>query len=113
MYKIIMMERERKATVLLSPNQLCYCVCLFVLFVTYFVHNVSATVTYDRKELLEMRTAITHLVLKENYFFNESDMRDLLQTTDKALIPVIRKRKRRWYQGRRSRCFVRIRRQEG
>ena len=44
---------------------LCYCVCCCALFVTYFVHNVSATVSYDRKEFLDIRTAITHLVKKE------------------------------------------------
>jgi hypothetical protein len=37
----------------------------FALFVTYFVHNVTATVSYDRKELLDIRTAITHLELDE------------------------------------------------
>jgi hypothetical protein len=51
------------ATVLLALNQPCYFVCFFALIETYFVHNVAATVSYDRKELLDIRTAITHLEL--------------------------------------------------
>ena len=47
------------------------------------------TVSYDRKELLDIRTSITHLVLDEDFFFSESDAKDLLQTLDKAQIPVI------------------------
>jgi hypothetical protein len=35
----------------------------FAIFVNYFVHNVSATISYGRKELLDIRTAITHLGL--------------------------------------------------
>jgi hypothetical protein len=30
---------------------------------THFVHNVAATVSYDRKELLDIRTAMSHLEL--------------------------------------------------
>jgi hypothetical protein len=97
---------EEMAAVLRALNQLCYCVCFFTLFVTYFVRNVSATVSYDQKELLDTRTAITHPVLKEYLFFNESDRKDLLQPPDKTLIPVIRRRDK--YRGRRSRCLVRI-----
>jgi hypothetical protein len=66
---MMMIAPERMPDVLRSPN---------------FVHNVSAT-CYDRKSLLEIRTAITHLVLKDNFIFKESDERHLLQTTDKAL----------------------------
>ena len=51
------------AAVLLALNQPCYFVCFFALFVTYFVHIVAATISYDRKELLDIRTAITHLEL--------------------------------------------------
>jgi hypothetical protein len=51
------------AVFLLALNQKCYFVRFFTLFVTYFVHNVAATVSYDRKELLGIRTAITHLEL--------------------------------------------------
>ena len=61
--------------------------CFLKLFVTYFVHNVAATVSYDRKELLDIRTGITHLKLE--LFFNESDASDILQTPDQAPIPVI------------------------
>ena len=37
---------------------------LFTLFVTCFVHNVSATVSYGKKYLLDIRTQITHLGFK-------------------------------------------------
>ena len=73
--------------------------CFFALFVTYFVHNVFATVSYYRKELLDIRAEITHPVLEEYFFFNKSDGKDLLQTPDKALILVIHRRKRRRYRG--------------
>ena len=36
-----------------------------------FVHNVSATVSYGKKELLDIRTAITHLGL-DKYFSSAS-----------------------------------------
>jgi hypothetical protein len=49
-------------------------VCVFL---HNLLHNVSATVSYDQKELLGIRTAITHLVLDKYFFFNESE---LLQT---------------------------------
>ncbi|KAK6328708.1 hypothetical protein J4Q44_G00006860 [Coregonus suidteri] len=35
------------------------------------------TISYDRKELLDIRTAITHLVLDKDFFFNESDAKDV------------------------------------
>jgi hypothetical protein len=38
------------------------------LFVTYFVHNVAATVSYGRKELLDIRTVITHLEMDKYYY---------------------------------------------
>jgi hypothetical protein len=37
------------------------------LFVIYFVHNVAATVSYDRKEFLDIRTVITHLKLYKDF----------------------------------------------
>jgi hypothetical protein len=43
-----------------------FCVC-FALFVTYLVHNGDATVSCDRKELLDIRTVITHLELDEDF----------------------------------------------
>jgi cell fate (sporulation/competence/biofilm development) regulator YmcA (YheA/YmcA/DUF963 family) len=75
-------------------------VCVFfALFVTYFVHNVSATVSNGpRKELLNIRTAITHLVLVEDFYFKELDANDLLQTPDKAQIPITRMKKRQSYR---------------
>lgn len=57
----------------------------------------------EKQELetfLDIRTAITHLGLEDNFFFNEPDAKDLLQTPAKALIPVISRRKRRRYWGR-------------
>jgi hypothetical protein len=83
------MVPEEMAAVLWAPNQLCYCVCFLVLFVTYFVHNVSATVWKKN--------------WKNIFFFNESEPKDLLQTPDKAQIPVIHMKKRRIYRGSGSR----------
>ena len=62
------MAPEEMAAVLRPLNHLCYCVCFFTLFVTYFVHNVSATVSYDRKELLNIRAVNTHLVLDKDFY---------------------------------------------
>jgi hypothetical protein len=61
--KYQIMVPGEKAAVLGAPNQLCYLVSFFALFATNFVHNVAAAVSYDRKELLDIRTAITHLKL--------------------------------------------------
>ena len=88
-----MMATERMADVLLALNQPFYFV-LFALFVTSLIHSVSVTISYDRKELLDIRTAITHLKLDEEFSFNESDRKDILQTPEQALIPVIRWRKK-------------------
>jgi hypothetical protein len=90
-------------------NKLCYCVCFSTLFVTFFVSNVATTVSYDQKELLDIRTAITHLELDEDFVFNESDMKDILLLRDKAQIPVIRVKKRWKYRGLSAGCLVRIR----
>jgi hypothetical protein len=46
-----------------------------------------------RKELLDIRTAIAHLKLDEEFFFNESDGRNIIQTPDQAHIPIIRWRR--------------------
>jgi hypothetical protein len=74
------------AAVLRAPNQLCYFVWFFALFVTYFVHNIAATVSYDWKDLLEIRTAITHPELDE-------DAKDILLLWDQAQIPSFAWRK--------------------
>ena len=47
--------------------------CCFVLFCGFFpphcfTYFVDATVSYDRKELLDISTAITHLELYEDFF---------------------------------------------
>jgi hypothetical protein len=60
---------------------LLFCVVFFALFVT-FLRNVSATVSDDREELLDIRTAITHLELNEYFYFN--DAKDLLLLLDKV-----------------------------
>jgi hypothetical protein len=79
---------EMAAFLLRAPNQLCYCVCFFpALFVTYFIRNVSATISYDRKELLDIRAEMTHLVLyedllKKNIYIYESDAKDLLHSDE-------------------------------
>ena len=65
------MAPEEMAAVLWAPNQLCFMWVFFALFVTYFVHNVSATVTYGKKELLDIRTAITHLGLDKDFFLQQ------------------------------------------
>ena len=43
----------------------------FALFITYFEDNVSATVSYGKKELLDIRTAITHLGLDKDFFLQQ------------------------------------------
>ena len=59
---------------------------------------------------LDIRTAITHLGLDKDFFFNKQDAQDILRTPDKANIPVICKRKRRRYRRHRAGCLVRTRR---
>lgn len=74
----------------------------FTLFVTYFVHNVSATVSYGKKILLDIRI--------RQIFFLQQAGRDIRLAPDKANIPVSGKRKRRRYRGHRAGCLIRIRR---
>ena len=105
----VMMAPVGRAAVLLALNQSCYFVCFFALFVTCFVHNVAATVSYDRKELLNIRTGIVHLKLDKEFFFNASDARDMLLTPDQAPIPVIHWRRKQSFRGKRSGCLVRTR----
>ena len=87
------------------------CVICFALFVTcfftYLVHNVAATVSYDRKYLLAIRTVITQHELEEAFSSNE---KDILLSREQAQIPVICMKKRRRKRGRRSSCLLRIRR---
>ena len=63
------MAPEGPAAVLRAPNQLCS-ICFFTFFVTYFVS--------DRKQLLDIRTAITHFELDKYFFFNESDAKNIV-----------------------------------
>jgi hypothetical protein len=88
------MAPEGMVAVLSALIQPCYFVSFFPLFVTCFIHNVAATISYDRKELLDIRTGITHLRLDKEFFFNESDGRDILQTADQSQISVIRWRRK-------------------
>ena len=70
-----------------SPTN-CAIMCFyFALFFTYFVHNVSATVSYSKKELLDIRTVITHLGSDKYFFFNKQDAQDILQRPERAKIP--------------------------
>jgi hypothetical protein len=57
-----------------------------VLFVTYFVHNVSATISYDRKELLDIRTEITHHVLDKDFFFKQVGSEGFTSETGQGFI---------------------------
>ena len=88
------------AAVLRTPKHLCYFVCVFKMFLTYFVYNVDATVSYDRKELLDIQTAITHLKLDKD----ESDTKDIMLLPDKAQISVIRTKKIKKYREIRVPC---------
>ena len=103
------MVPEGRAAILLALNQP-YFVCFFALLVTCFVHNVAATVSYDRKEFLDIRTGITHTKLDEEFFFNESDARDILRTPNQAQMPVTRWKRKRRFRRKRSGYLVRIRR---
>ena len=69
-----------------------FCV-YFHIVLTYFARNVDATVSNDEKELMDIRTVITHLGLDKDFFFNESDAKDIMLLPDKAQIPVIRMKK--------------------
>ena len=62
------------AAVLWAPDQFCYFVSYFPLIFTFLVHNASAIVSYDRKWVLDIRTAITNL----DFYFNESGAQDIL-----------------------------------
>ena len=59
------MEPEKK-TFYVSPTD---CVFMFLYLrggvLTYFIPNVAATVSYDLKELLDIRTVISHHGLAE------------------------------------------------
>ncbi|XP_036817086.1 high affinity immunoglobulin gamma Fc receptor I isoform X2 [Oncorhynchus mykiss] len=74
---------------------------------TLGLKRLSEPVPYGR--VTDIRTAITHPVLEEHFFYNESDRKVLLHAPDKDLMPVIRRRKRRRYRGRRSGCLGYIR----
>ena len=61
-----------------------------------------------KKELLDIRTAITNLGLDKDFFFIKQDAQDMHKTPDKANIPVIGRRKKCRYRGHRAGCLVRI-----
>jgi hypothetical protein len=54
-------ELQWIAAILRTPDQLCYFVCVFAMILTFFVHKVSAIISYDWKELLDIRTVIINL----------------------------------------------------
>jgi hypothetical protein len=61
------MTPEGMTAILRAPNQLSHFFVFFALFVTHFVHTFAANVSYERKKFLEIRTAITHLKLDEDF----------------------------------------------
>ena len=86
------MAPEQKADVLRGRNRLFF--CLFVsYFFTNFVYNVTATVSYDRKYLIDIRTAITHHGLAESFFFfhdsDEPEAEDIRLPREQSPTPVI------------------------
>ena len=97
------------AVVFLVSNQLCNYV-----FFSRYLKRISYIMFLQpylmaKKELLDVRTAITHLGLDVDLFFNKQDAQDILQTSGRADIPVICKRKRRRCRGQRAGCLVRTR----
>ena len=101
------------AAVLRASNQLWY----YVVFVCVFCSLVCRCcfchcILLQKKKLLDIRTAITHLGLDQQKKFNKQEAQDILRTPDKANIPIIGKRKRRRYRGHRAGCLVRIRRRQ-
>lgn len=48
---------------------------------------------YDRKEIMDIRTAISHLRLDKEFFFTDLDGRDILQTPDWRRKPEISREK--------------------
>lgn len=53
---------------------------------TFVVHNVSAIISYDQKQLLDII-----LDLDEHFYYNESAALDNLPTPEQALIPRTQK----------------------
>jgi hypothetical protein len=66
------MVPEEMAAVLRASKQMCYYMIFFARFVTYFVHNVSSTIFYGKKELLDIRIRITHLGLDKYFFLQQA-----------------------------------------
>ena len=79
----------------------------FALFVNHFVHNVADTISYDRKELLDIRTAITHLKLDKKKVYLTSWMRGIYSRQGPH---PQHSQEKETYRGRRPGCLVRIRR---
>ena len=63
--------------------------------------------SFWKSELRLLTSNWTHL---KQFFFNESDGRDILRIPDQVQIPIIRWRRKRRFCGKRSGCLVRIRR---
>jgi hypothetical protein len=63
-----------------APNQFCYYVGVFnvILYIMFL----------QKKELLDIRTSITHLGLDKDVFHNKQETQDILQAPDRADIPV-------------------------
>lgn len=83
--------------VLWAPDQLFYFVYFFVLMVSY-----------ERKYILDISTAITKLHLDEDFYLNESEEKGILIISDQTRIPDTRRRRRWCYRGRRAGTLTRL-----
>jgi phosphoribosyl 1,2-cyclic phosphodiesterase len=61
------------AALLIAPQQLCSILFLCGLFLTLLAQNVFCVITYSRKELLDIRVAVTHQHYDQEYDFPELD----------------------------------------
>ena len=98
------------AAVLRARDQLCYFVFFLHWSQLFFAHNVSGIISYDRKQLLDISTAITNLNLDQHFYFNKSEALEIMLVLDQALIPGTRKRKQRQKRGQRGNILTILRR---
>ena len=83
---------------------------VFALFVTYFVHNVSATVSYGKKRASGYQDSDHSPRIRLRFFSSTSRMHRTFSEHPTRTTSVICMRKRRRYRGLRAGCLVRIRR---
>jgi hypothetical protein len=96
------MTLKWRAAILRAPDQFCYFMLFFTLIWTFLLHNISAVISDDQKQFLDIRIAITNLNLDEDFYFNKLAAVDVLLIADQALIPVPRKRNRLRKRGKRA-----------